>query len=52
MPEPLPEHTKPPKKAIKPMMIRNIPCVPSKATTITFPEGFLRDAFINELLPI
>src|SRR6266568_4551193 len=27
------------------MMIRNIPCIPSKATTITFPGGgFLRDA--------
>ena len=44
---------KPPKKAIKPMMIRNIPCIPSKATTITFPgEGFLRDACNNESLSI
>src|SRR5690242_3941725 len=28
------------------MMIRKIPCIPSKAVTITFPEGFLRNAFI------
>src|SRR5215472_13850675 len=30
---------KPPKKAIRPMMIRNRPCNASKATTITFPGG-------------
>src|SRR5437868_9596459 len=50
---------KPPKKAIKPMMIRNKPCIPNKATTITLPgRGFLRDAcndvslFIDRISPM